>query len=426
MAELAPGKLHRALSRWDGIAVAVGSVVGVGIFRVTGEVFRGAGSAGRALAVWAVLGALALVGSFVYADLATRVPEAGGPYAYVREGFGRFAAFLDGWITVGAGNPALQAAGVAFIVEKLIEMTGVAAPRLLAVAVVAGFLVFNWLGVRVGAGAQKMFTLFKLIALAGLIVLALWPLRGPMPPVPPLAALPLIAALNGAWYAYVGWQDGSLLAEELREPRRDLPFVLVGAVATVVAVYLCVNAAIIYAAHGTGLAATDQPALGIAERVLGARAGRLMSAVILVSMIGGTAEGFLVHPRLGFALGRDGLAPRALAWVNGSGTPALALSLHSVIIAALVLTNRFADILSLLVFTQALQAVLESSSYFVVRRRITGAQLTPLHPVLPAAFVGANAALAVWVAVSDPWHTLYGILVVAGASVAYLVWRLLQ
>src|SRR5262249_56180630 len=112
---------------------------------------------------------------------------------------------------------------------------------------------------------------------------------------------------------------------------------------------------------------------------------------ILVSMIGGTAEGFLVHPRLGFALGRDGLAPRALAWVNGSGTPALALSLHSVIIAALVLTNRFADILSLLVFTQALQAVLESSSYFVVRRPITGAPLTPLPPVLPPPLLGAHA-----------------------------------
>src|SRR5437660_1524730 len=132
-----PPRLHRTLSRWDGIAVAVGSVIGVGIFRVTGLVYRGAGSTAGALAVWVVLGALALV-------------------------------------------PVHAAAH----------------------------------GAAVAA---------------------------------PAPALPLIAGLAGAWYAYIGWQDGALLAEELREPRRDLPFVLVGAVAVVVAAYVTVNAAILYA-----------------------------------------------------------------------------------------------------------------------------------------------------------------------------------
>src|SRR5438128_1388738 len=144
------GKLHRVLSRWDGITIAVGSVIGVGIFRITGKVFRATGTPWGALAVWVGLGLLALLGSFVYADLAIRVPEAGGPYAYVRTGFGRFAAFLDGWITVAAGNPALQAGGCALIGEFLCSLLGWPGGsawrgRILGMVAVVGLAGLNWI-----------------------------------------------------------------------------------------------------------------------------------------------------------------------------------------------------------------------------------------------------------------------------------------
>jgi APA family basic amino acid/polyamine antiporter len=419
-------KLHRALSRWDGIAVAVGSVIGVGIFRTTGEVFRGAGGATGAIAIWVGMGLMALVGSLVYADLATRVPEAGGPYAYVREGFGRFAASLDGWLTVVAGNPALQAAGVAQIAELVGNLIGRQAPRAIGVAVVLALAGMNWIGVRAGARSQRAFTLFKLVALTGLVVLALLPARHAVAPEPAQAPIGLVAALSAAWYTYIGWVDGSLLAEDLREPRRDLPWVLIGSVAIVMTVYVTVNVAIIYAARGTDLASRSMPALALAERVLGPTTQKLMGAFILVSMIGGTAEGFMVHPRLGFALARDRLAPRTLVRVNRGGTPSAALGFHSIVILALVLTGRFKDFISLLVFAQALQTVLEAAAYFPVRRRVAGLQRTPLHPVLPALFVAANAALAVSVAWDDPMSILKGLGAAGAAAVAYGIYRLLQ
>jgi APA family basic amino acid/polyamine antiporter len=432
------GRLHRTLTVWDGVAVAVGSVIGTAIFRLTGQVFLAAGSAGGALAIWIGLGLASLAGAFVYADLAVRVPEAGGAYAYVREGFGPFAAFLDGWITVGAGNPALQAAGCALIGELLARLLGLGplalggwAERLLALGAVAALGGLNWIGVRVGAGTQKLFTAFKLVALSGVVVLALVARRtesaglGSMP-----ARLPFILALTGAWYAYVGWQDGALLAEDLRDPRRDLPRVLIGSVTVVVLAYVSVNAAILFATRGGPVAGAAMPALELAKQVLGVRADRVMSAVILLSMIGGTAEGFMVHPRLGFALARDGFAPRVLARVNRGGTPAPALAMHCVLITLLVLTGRFDQILALLAFTQAIQAVLEASAYFAVRRRIKGPQLTPLHPVLPLAFVAANAALAVWVARdswrTDPGRVLWGVGIVAAVAVAFGVRRLVR
>jgi len=414
--------LHRTLTRWDAIAVAVGSVVGVGIFRTTGQVFRAAGGAVSAMAVWVCLGGLSLVGAYVYADLATRVPEAGGPYAYVRVAFGRFAGFVDGWFAVTVGNPARQATGIALIGELLARITGIDTPRVLSVGTVILLTGLNWIGVRAGARSQKVFTSVKLAALIGVIVLSLWPhtragagndTASALPP------LPFLFALTGAWYAYLGWEDVALLAEEIRSPARDLPVVFVGSVSVVVAFYLVVNAAILYAAGGGPLAGAELPALEIAERVLGKRADQAMSAFMLVSMLGATAEGIMVRPRFAFALARDGFAPKVLARVNRGGTPTGALALHAAIMIVLVSSGSFQHILSLFVFAQAVQSFFESASYFWIRRRIPATQLTPLHPVLPALFVSANATLAVWVAWQEPETVLYAMGALLAAMAMY-------
>jgi basic amino acid/polyamine antiporter, APA family len=415
-------RLHRTLTRWDAIAIAVGSVVGVGIFRTTGQVFRAAGGPLSAMTVWLVLGVLSLVGAYVYADLATRVPEAGGPYAYVRVAFGRFAGFVDGWFAVAVGNPARQATGIALIGELLARILGIDSPRILAVGTVVLLTALNWIGVRAGARSQKVFTVVKLAALIGVVVLSLWPYPAAAVPhgtVNPLPPLPFLFALTGAWYAYLGWEDVALLAEELRSPGRDLPVVFVGSVSIVVALYLVVNAAILYAAGGGPLAGAELPALEIAERVLGKRADQAMSAFMLVSMVGAAAEGIMVRPRFAFALARDGFAPKVLARVNRGGTPTGALALHASIMILLLSSGSFQRILSLFVFAQAVQSFFESASYFWIRRRIPGAQLTPLHPVLPALFVSANATLAVWVAWQEPETVLYAMGALLGAMAMY-------
>jgi basic amino acid/polyamine antiporter, APA family len=415
-------RLHRELSRWDAIAVAVGSVIGVGIFRTTGQVYRAAGGGWQAMSVWLVLGALSLVGAYVYADLATRVPEAGGPYAYVRVAFGRFAGFVDGWFAVVVGNPARQATGIALIGELLARMLGIAAPRALAVGTVAVLAALNWIGVKAGARSQKVFTSVKLAALAGVVVLALLPQASPASPdetAAMLPALPFLFALTGAWYAYLGWEDVALLAEELRSPKKDLLPVFVGSVSIVVAVYLLVNGAILYASDGGPLAGAELPALDIAHRVLGRRADQAMSGFMLISMVGAAAEGIMVRPRFAFALARDGFAPQVLTRVNEGGTPTGALALHASLVAALLLSGSFQWILSLFVFAQAVQSFFESASYFWIRRRIAGPQLTPFHPVLPALFVTANLTLAVWVAWQEPRSILYALLALAIAIIAY-------
>jgi basic amino acid/polyamine antiporter, APA family len=307
-------------------------------------------------------------------------------------------------------------------------MLGIAAPRVLAVATVAVLAALNWIGVKAGARSQKVFTSVKLAALGGVVVLAFFPQASPSPPgetTAALPALPFLFALTGAWYAYLGWEDVALLAEELRSPKRDLLPVFVGSVSIVVAVYLLVNGAILYAADGGPLAGAELPALEIAHGVLGRRADQAMSAFMLISAVGAAAEGIMVRPRFAFALARDGFAPQLLTRVNEGGTPTGALALHSALVAALVLSGSFQWILSLFVFAQAVQSFFESASYFAIRRRIPAAQLTPLHPVLPALFVAANATLAAWVAWQEPESIVYALLALAVLVLAYRLWRIL-
>jgi amino acid transporter len=144
-----------------------------------------------------------------------------------------------------------------------------------------------------------------------------------------------------------------------------------------------------------------------------------MSAFMLISAAGAASEGIMVRPRFAFALARDGFAPAFLTRVNRGGTPTGALTLHAALVVALLLSGSFQWILSLFVFAQAVQSFFESASYFAIRRRIPAAQLTPLHPFLPALFVMANATLAIWVAWQEPESILYAVLAIALAVIAY-------
>src|SRR6185436_18962167 len=135
------------------------------------------------------------------------------------------------------------------------------------------------------------------------------------------ASASFATGLGAAWYTYLGWQDAVLLAEELKDPHRDLPVVLVGTVAAVMVAYIGIHVAIYAGLHGDASAYAELPALAVAERALGAAGGVLLTVLMLSSMVGGAAEHLMVRPRILMALARDGLAPRPLAAVGATGAP---------------------------------------------------------------------------------------------------------
>ena len=416
--------LQRRLVRLDALAIALGSVIGVGVFVNTAVVLRGTPSFGVATALWVIVGLVCACGSVLYADLSTRVPEAGGPYAYVRVAFGRPVAFVYGWMNGGLAMPVRQASVCAAIGALIAEGFG-GNPKLWASLVLIALLAIHLLGVRVGAMAQRVLTTGKLFTLTLVITLAgVLAATGTSPAAAMPAVVPFATAVSAVWYTYLGWQDVVLLAEELREPRRDLPFVLVGTVLLVIVLYTCVHLAVYFGLGGSAAAYSTLPARAVAIGVLGAAGGGVLTALTLSSMVGGAAESMMVRPRIAMALGRDGLGPRFLAYISPNGTPAGAMAFHSAIALALVATGEFVELLPLLAFAQGFLGIFETASYFAIIKKRPELPVNRFHPWAPLLFIAANIALLVITYLGDPFRAqlaLGGIIVVG--AIGYLVLR---
>jgi len=414
--------LQRRLNRIDALAIALGSVIGVGVFRNTGAVLSGAGGLAGATAVWLVVGVVCLAGAVLYADLSSRVPEAGGPYAYVRVGFGRPAAFVYGWINGGLAMPVRQASLVAFAGELLSRWLP-GGPRVLAIVVLVVLAAVNLLGVRAGAVTQRAFTAGKLATIALLIVLAVILIFTGAPAgnavVKPVS---FALAVSACWYTYLGWQDVVLLAEELHQPRRDLPAVLIGTVGFTMVIYLVVHFAVYFALGGGAEAYGTLPAPIIAGYVLGGFGLSLLTALTFASTLGGSAESMMVRPRIAMALARDGMAPAPIAAINAAGTPYGAILFHSVVALAFVSLGGYNALLPVLAFTQGFLGIFECASYFAVRRKRPELPTSRFHPWAPIAFIAANIALCVLTGLDAPMSILWSLgLLVVTAGVYLLV-----
>src|SRR5262245_40067502 len=158
-------ELKRRLRRIDALAIALGTVIGIGLFRTTGVVLRGADGFVGATLLWVIGGLLVLGGAVLYADVSSRVPEAGGPSAFVRVAFGGRAAFAYGWLQAGVVIPARQAS-TASITGEFLAAWFPARPQVLALAVYLTLASLHLFGVRAGAIAQRVFTVGKLAIIA--------------------------------------------------------------------------------------------------------------------------------------------------------------------------------------------------------------------------------------------------------------------
>src|SRR5213079_1200138 len=247
--------LKRSLRLADGLAMVVGMTVGAGIFRTPGLVAARLGRPGLTFVAWVLGAALAFLGALCFAELTTRQPRAAGKYVFVREAFGPRAGFVVGWVeALGTNGVAIAAIGVA-AVEFLVRLSG-RPPALIAPIGVGWVALFTWInlvGVASGRWVQNVVTAAKLLALAGLVVVAFATGSGTGPSTV-LPAAPrgvdvwgaLAVAFRSVIWTYYGYADAAKIAEEVVDPGRTLPRIFLGGIATVIALYLLLNAAFLH------------------------------------------------------------------------------------------------------------------------------------------------------------------------------------
>jgi len=426
-------RLARSLRMVDGLAVVVGIMVGSGIFRTPGTVAALLGRPGLTFVAWTLGGAVGFLGALIFSELSTRYPQAGGKYVFAREAFGRRAAFVVGWIeALGTYCAAIAAIGVV-CGEYLARLCGwpTGGTRLLGTALVLALTGMNLVGVSVSRWAQNLATAAKILALLAAICIAAaagtgagW--KGPLPSAPTgLAAWGALAiAFQSVIWTYYGYPDAAKIAEEVKDPNRSLPRILLVAIAGVTVLYLLLNGAFLQVLPFERIATSNLVAGDVAEAIFGSRAGRLMAALALLVVLASLNGNLFVTPRVVFGLARDGLGPRALTRVNAGGSPWAAMILVGAFSAALAATGTFEGLLSLAIIFVLVTDGFMVLVLFRLRGREPGAPFrVPFYPAVPLVFLAVYALLFLAAVLQQPALSAAA---VGTLAATYLSFRLLS
>jgi APA family basic amino acid/polyamine antiporter len=366
--------LIRILGVGFGLAVVVGSTLGIGILRTPGLVAAQLPTATGILLIWIAGGLYTLLSAACIAELGTMLPAAGGYYVYARRAFGDTVGFAVGWtdwitycailgyISIAIGEFAALLVPSLVGVEKGISIVALAALAALQLA-----------GLRASSRFQEVATVVKCAAFLALIVGAM--VFAPRLGSDSVSALAspalagLILAFQSVAVTYGGWQSALYFAEEDRDPNRNLPRSMIGGVAAVIVVYLLVNVALLLVLPLGDLARSTLPAADAAQILVGGRGGQIITILSIVSLPPTLNAILMIGTRILFAMGRDGLFWRRAASVSARGTPAAAMLATTMIALALIATGTFQRLIAIASFFLAANYVVCCLALIVLRRR---------------------------------------------------------
>jgi amino acid transporter len=391
-------QLVRALGRWDLVFITVNSTVGAGIFGLPGKVYAllGPYSVFTCLAGGVLMGMVAAC----YAEAGSRFQRTGATYLYARAAFGRVTGFFGGWLAI-----ATRLLAYASIMNLLIGyvaglIPAVADPvwRVVAMTVLTwglGGVIYG--GISLSAKANGTFTLLKLGLLAGFALLGLaWSTTlhlAPLPPLPPPNHWG--RALVLMMFGLIGMDSTVVSGDEMRDPRRDIPFGLFVGMAIVVALYSCVLFAC--AALVPNLAQSSRPLYDGAVAVLGQPGGVVVVAGAVISMSGTLFTILLIGPRLIFALSEGGQLPPVFATIHTRfATPGAAILLHTLIAWLLAVVSSFVGALTASTLTRLMVYALTAASLLALRRYRISEQPRPLALPAGGAIALAAIGLCMW------------------------------
>jgi basic amino acid/polyamine antiporter, APA family len=456
--------LVRRLGPGDAAAIIVSNVIGGGILFTPPQVAASVPHPWLFLGVWVAGGLLAFAGAMAYAELAALRPRAGGEYVYLRAAYGRLAAFLTGWTSFVAGfSGAIAASAVvlamylgrfvplandtsellvvplpyvpltvtpkslvalgAIAMMSWIHLRGVgpgrAVTNVLAGLKVSALLIFILMGFSYGVGSGS-----HLSQGAGAVHSTAW-----------------LLALIPVMFTYSGWNAAAYVAEEVRNPGRNVPLALALGTLAVATIYFLLNLLFLFVLPVGELAKVQGSVLDvIADRLLGTRAGDVMGIVSIVSLAASISAMVFAGPRVYYAMARDGLFFRAAARIHPRyATPATSIVAQGIWSGLLVLSGGAEALTTYTGFSVVLFAGVAVMSLFVLRRREPDAP-RPFralgYPLAPAIFTGASLLIVLNALWSDlvvpirngtPWGPAAAGLIIIGLGLPlyyFFAWRL--
>jgi APA family basic amino acid/polyamine antiporter len=438
--------LERRLGPLDAAAIVISNVIGGGIFFVPIIVAQMVPHPGAMLLVWLIGGALAFAGAMAYAELAALRPRAGGEYVYLRDAFGPGAAFLTGWTSFVAGFSGATAAssvGLAEYVGRFVPAAKDATPILtiplpfvplvfspktiVALTVIAALSFIHIRGLGPGRLVQNMLAGMKVTALVIFVALGFALGNGNAAHITgggSFAASGIVLALVPVMFSYSGWNAAAYVAEEVRDPGRNVPLALGLGTLAVIIIYLALNALFLYAMPLEDLGSLRGSLVDtVAERLFGFVAGNVLALFTIVSIAASVSAMILAGPRVYYAMARDGMFLPAAARVHPQyRTPAAAIIAQGLWSGILVLSGTLSQLVSYTGFAVVLFAGIAVTALFVLRLREPNAA-RPFrawgYPWAPAIFVIASAVILVNEMIRNGATALVGLAVIAAGLPLY-------
>jgi APA family basic amino acid/polyamine antiporter len=444
--------LERRLGPLDAAALIVSNVIGGGILFTPPQIAAAVPSALPFLSTWAAGGLLAFAGAMAYAELAALRPRAGGEYVYLREAFGRLAAFLSGWTSFVAGFSGAIATSAVVMVSYLgrflpgasnstpfvslpiipgILTFSISPQAVVAVAAIFGMAWIHLRGVGPGRIVGNVLAILKVSALLLFIAFGFSFGEGSAANLTQAGSVTgkgWLLALIPVMFTYSGWNAASYVAEEVRNPGRNVPRALALGTGAVIVLYLLLNALYVYVVPVDQLAKVSGSMLDlIADRLLGQTAGHIMAVVSIVSLLASISAMTFAGPRVYFAMGRDGVFFEKAASVHPRyRTPAVSILAQATWSSLLVLTAGADALVTYTGFAIVLFSGVAVMALFVLRAREPQAE-RPFrawgYPVAPAIYVIASAAILGNALYTQPGTTGIGALVMLAGIPLYLLFR---
>ena len=432
-----PPSLERVLSLLDATMINVGGIIGSGIFMVPATVAFFTGSTSLFFLVWILGGIVSLFGALSVAELGAAMPQAGGQYVYLNEAYGPLWGYLYGWSAVAVINTAsIAAVGVAFS-----EYLGFFFPisdasiKGIAVGTIVLLTIINIVDVKSGAWFQNLFTLSKLGAIFGIILLGLVMEGGtnqnlsPIFSDKPFIGLigPLGLAMVSVLWTFDGWIFITYVAGEVKNPGRNIPLSLIFCMLIVVSVYLLLNYVLLFTLGFTGMNGSELVVSDAASVFLGNKGAAVVTIIILISLIGANNGFVLSSARINYAMARDKLFFNQAAQIHSRfKSPANALIIQCVWACLLTFTGTFNQLITYIIFTSWIFYGMSAGAVIILRKKkpdMDRPYKTPVYPWIPIIFIFFAIFLTINTIMEAPRDAAIGAGIILAGLPLYYYWK---
>lgn len=440
-------KLLRGLTLIDAIAIVIGTIIGTGVFLKTSTMAHAVGHPGYVLLAWVIGGLLSLTGALAYAELGSLMPEAGGEYVYLKEGYGDVWAFLYGWMRFWIGSPgsiAAYAVGAMTFMSGVCSLEAVGGRTAAAVIVVIFFSVLNCFHVAFGGKIQAFMTALKVLLILGLSFGMFFLSKGasfshfqetPTEYTGFMGWSAFGSAILAALWAFDGWCNLPMVAGEIQNPKRNVPLSLIIGMFSILGIYALINVAYFYALPLNEILTSnsslypDAPpvATKAALTFMGDNAVTILSAGFVFSALGAMNGSILAAARIPYAMAKDGLFFKQLSNVNETThVPVVSILVQACVAITLTLSGTFDQLTDYVVFASWIFYAMVTSVVFVLRKKrpdLKREYKTLGYPVLPAIFIILGILLLINTIITSPKATLIGLAFILSGVPCYFFFK---